>query len=96
VVVASEGYPGDSVTGRPLLGAEPSTASDGGPLLCFHAGTRPDAGGSYLTSGGRVATFVGVGDDLAAARSEAYRGVEACALVGGQHRSDIAARELAG
>ncbi|HEV8252888.1 MAG TPA: phosphoribosylamine--glycine ligase [Candidatus Limnocylindria bacterium] len=94
VVVASEGYPGDSVTGRPLLGAEPSTASDGGPLLCFHAGTRPGGEGSYLTSGGRVATFVGVGHDLAAARETAYQGAEASQLDGGQHRGDIGLREL--
>ena len=94
VVVASEGYPGESVTGRPLLGAEPSSASDGGPLLCFHAGTRPGADGSYLTSGGRVATFVGTGDDLASARESAYRGVAGGQLEGGQHRGDIGLREL--
>jgi len=93
VVVASEGYPGDSVTGRPLLGAEPSSASDGGPLLCFHAGTRPGAEGSYLSSGGRVVSFVGIGADLASAREAAYGGVAGCQLEGGQHRGDIGLRE---
>jgi phosphoribosylamine--glycine ligase len=94
VVVASEGYPGDPVTGRPLSGAEPSSASDGGPLLCFHAGTRPGADGRYLSSGGRVATFVGIGDDLPSARVTAYQGVAGGQLEGGQHRGDIGLREL--
>jgi phosphoribosylamine--glycine ligase len=41
-----------------------------------------------------VATVVGIGDDLALARHTAYQGVEELRLEGGQHRSDIAAREL--
>jgi phosphoribosylamine--glycine ligase len=94
VVLASEGYPDAVATGRPLRGAEPSSASDGGPQLCFHAATRQE-GGDYTTTGGRVMTFVGVGEDLAAAREAAYAGVAGAELDGGQHRSDIAARELA-
>ena len=94
VVVAAEGYPEDPITGRPIVGAEPSGIEDGGPLLCFHAGTRQSADGSYLSSGGRVATFVGVGSDLAAAREEAYRGAAEFRLEGGQHRTDIGLREV--
>jgi phosphoribosylamine--glycine ligase len=41
-----------------------------------------------------VLTVVGRGADLAAARESAYRGVAAIELEGGQHRSDIAEREL--
>ena len=67
VVVASEGYPDAPQVDRPLAGAEPSGRDDGGPQLCFHAATRAVDGG-YVSSGGRVATFVGLGDDLAAAR----------------------------
>jgi phosphoribosylamine--glycine ligase len=92
VVLAAEGYPADPVTGRRLTGAEPSTADDGSQL-CFHAGTRR-AEGSYLSAGGRVVTFVGVGADLAAAREAAYGAVGECELEGGQHRSDIALREV--
>lgn len=94
VVVAAEGYPSSPVTGSELLGAEPTGPDDGGPLLRFHAGTRRSDDGSYLSSGGRVATFVGVGLDLAAAREAAYEGVAGCRLEGGQHRSDIGLREL--
>ena len=93
VVVAAEGYPGSPITGRPILGAEPTAADDGGPLLRFHAGTRRAGDGSYLSSGGRVVTVVGIGDDLAAAREVAYRGVAEVGLDGGQHRSDIGLRE---
>jgi phosphoribosylamine--glycine ligase len=94
VVVVAEGYPSAPVTGRRLEGAEPSAADDGGPLLCFHAGTGRAVDGSYASSGGRVVTFVGLGDDLATAREIAYQGVAGCRLEGGQHRGDIGLREL--
>ncbi|MGI8658414.1 MAG: phosphoribosylamine--glycine ligase [Candidatus Limnocylindria bacterium] len=96
VVVASEGYPGNPETGRPLVGAEPSSASDDGDVLCFHGGVarRPD--GSYEARGGRVLTMVGRGSTIAAARDAAYRGVADVELEGGQFRADVAARELNG
>jgi phosphoribosylamine--glycine ligase len=93
VVIAVEGYPDAPVAGAELRGAEPSGREDGGPLLCFHAGTRPTSSG-FQASGGRVVTFVGLGADLAAARDEAYRGVAGCTLEGGQYRTDIARREV--
>jgi phosphoribosylamine--glycine ligase len=93
VVLASEGYPDAPQAGRPLGGAEPSGRDDDGPLLCFHAATRAGDGG-FVTNGGRVATFVGLGDDLAAARATAYAGAEGASLDGGQLRHDIAAREV--
>ena len=92
VVVAAEGYPAEPITGRRLDGAEPSAADDESQL-CFHAGTRR-AEGSYLSAGGRVVTFVGVDADLASAREKAYQAVVRCELEGGQHRSDIALREV--
>jgi phosphoribosylamine--glycine ligase len=94
VVIAAEGYPGDPVTGRPLLGAEPSSADDDGPLLCFHAATRRARDGSWEATGGRVATMVGIGDDLASAREAAYGGAAEVRLEGAQHRTDVGLREL--
>lgn len=90
VVLASEGYPDTPITGRPLRGADPSGADDAGPRLCFHAGTRR-ADGAYASGGGRVATLVGLGSDLAAARQAAYAALAGTELEGGQHRADIAA-----
>ena len=93
VVVAAKGYPDDPVRGRVIGGAEPSGPGDDGTLLCFHGATRR-AGSGYQTAGGRVVTLVGRGPDLAAARQAAYRGVAEVELEGGQHRTDIAAREV--
>ncbi|HKO33319.1 MAG TPA: phosphoribosylamine--glycine ligase [Candidatus Limnocylindria bacterium] len=93
VVLASEGYPDAPQVGRPLAGADPASRGDAGPLLCFHAATRRVDGG-YESTGGRVATFVGLGDDLATAREHAYAGIEVAKLEGGQLRHDIAAREV--
>jgi phosphoribosylamine--glycine ligase len=92
-VIASAGYPEAPELGRPVRGLEPSSAADDGPVLVFHAGTRR-SGEGWETSGGRVATIVGVGADLAGAREAAYRAVDAVELDGGRYRSDIAAREL--
>jgi len=93
VVVASEGYPDSASPERLLAGAEPSGRDDEGPLLCFHAATAR-AGAGYRSIGGRVATFVGIGPDLATAREVAAGGVAGCRLEGSQSRSDVAAREL--
>jgi phosphoribosylamine--glycine ligase len=95
VVLASEGYPDTPAAVRPLRGAEPASRDDDGPLLCFHAATQPAGGGEYEATGGRVATFVGLGDDLASAREVAYRGVADATLDGGWYRTDIALREVA-
>ena len=95
VVIAAADYPEAPESGAALEGAEPSAADDGGPLLRFHAGTRQSPGG-YEASGGRVITMVGIGVDLASARDVAYRGVAESSLDGGQHRSDIAQREIQG
>ncbi|MGH2455773.1 MAG: phosphoribosylamine--glycine ligase, partial [Candidatus Limnocylindria bacterium] len=92
VVLASEGYPDDPTLGRRLTGADPSGPQDDGPVLRFHAGTRATPEG-YLATGGRVATIVGLGPDLAAARREAYAGLAGAGLEGGQHRTDVGERD---
>ncbi len=94
VVVAAEGYPEAPIAGRPISGVEPAAAGDDGDVLVFHAGTRRTADGGYASTGGRVATVVGRGADLATARAAAYRAVAEIGLEGGQFRTDIAAREL--
>ncbi|MEO8511882.1 MAG: phosphoribosylamine--glycine ligase [Chloroflexota bacterium] len=93
VVIAAAGYPEAPERGAALEGVEPSGPGDDGDVLVFHAGTRRTSRG-WEASGGRVLTVVGRGTEMAAAREAAYRGVARVALEGGQHRSDIALREV--
>jgi phosphoribosylamine--glycine ligase len=85
VVVASEGYPGPYSTGKPITGLDalPEDA------VAFHAGTVVQDGTS-VTSGGRVLSIVGRGEDLATARRQAYAGAAAVHFDGSFHRGDIA------
>ncbi len=53
VVLASEGYPGDPVLGRPIEGIDDAEALDG--VHVVHAATER-AGGELLAAGGRVLT----------------------------------------
>lgn len=95
VVVASNGYPEAPVVGLPVTGADPSGSADDGPVLRFHAGTRA-TGEGYESSGGRVITVVGLGQELGAARGRAYDGVAGIGLEGSRYRTDIALREATG
>jgi phosphoribosylamine--glycine ligase len=109
VVIASEGYPENPQTGRPIEGldrAEPGT-------WIFHAGTRltprpqprnvmtrrrgegPLLGANeVLTSGGRVLTVAGKAPTLGQARRKVYATVERIQIEGAFFRRDIAEREV--
>jgi len=88
VVIAAEGYPGRPRAGDVITGAE----ADG----VLHAGTRRRDDGTVVSAGGRVLAVVGQGTDLASARDDAYRRVAGVHLPGAHHRTDIAARAVAG
>ncbi|MGZ6791288.1 MAG: phosphoribosylamine--glycine ligase, partial [Mycobacteriaceae bacterium] len=88
VVLAAENYPGKPRIGDVLTG----TDAEG----VLHAGTELRADGAVVSAGGRVLSVVGTGVDLAAAREDAYRRLAQVHLPGGHHRSDIAARAVAG
>jgi phosphoribosylamine--glycine ligase len=94
VVVASEGYPGDVVTGRTLTGiADDGELADPVPgVRLVHAATARGEHGEWIATGGRVLGVVARGADFAEARSRAYEGVARIGLEGGQHRGDIALR----
>jgi phosphoribosylamine--glycine ligase len=83
VVVASEGYPGPSKTGRLLMGLDTNEA------LIFHAGT-DRIRGRWVTGGGRVAGVTGVADTLEAARDAAYAAAAKVFFEGRHYRKDIA------
>jgi phosphoribosylamine--glycine ligase len=84
VVIAAANYPGTPRTDDAITGGDQPGV--------LHAGTRRDGDGVLRSSGGRVLSVTAVGDDLAAARTTAYRLVDSIGLAGGQHRRDIAAR----
>jgi phosphoribosylamine--glycine ligase len=84
VVVASEGYPGRPLKGRPIQGLD-RVPED---VKVFVAGaTRRD--GQLVSSGGRVLAVSARGDSLSAALERAYRGVEGIELEGMHYRRDI-------
>ena len=93
VVVACEGYPQAPVTGAAVTGLEECGALEHVQVL--HAGTAATPDG-VVASGGRVLSVVGTGPDLASARDRAYAGVATITVAGGQHRTDIAERAIAG
>ena len=88
VVIAAEGYPGRPRTGDVISGADVDDV--------LHAGTRRREDGAVVSTGGRVLSVVGTGDDLAAARADAYRRVADVRLAGSHHRTDIALRAVNG
>ena len=96
VVLASEGYPGTTTSGRPITGIEDADALPG--VLVFHSGTKAAgdaAPGLPATAGGRVLTVVGRGDTYEAAIGRAYDGVSKITFGGMQYRRDIGRKALA-
>ncbi|MFI0480455.1 phosphoribosylamine--glycine ligase [Actinomadura sp. 9N215] len=92
VVVAAEGYPAAPVKGDEITGLDEASAVAGAYVL--HAGTRVDADGRLVASGGRVLNVVGTGADLGGARDAAYAAVSKIGLRGSHHRADIALKAV--
>lgn len=88
VVVASENYPATPVTGDEIVGLDTITAEDNAHVL--HAGTTTDPDSKLVSSGGRVLSVIGWGDDLAEARDRAYKAIDKINLRGSHFRTDIA------
>lgn len=86
MVLASEGYPGPSSTGRVIHGLE-GPPPEG--VQVFHAGTRKEPDGRWVTAGGRVLSVVALGSSLEEARQTALRAASQIHFEGMQLRSDI-------
>ena len=84
VVLASEGYPDDPITGRKIAGLE--RVRD---VTIDHAATAA-SGDSFVATGGRVLSVVALGDTFASARAKAYAALAEISLPGGHYRTDIA------
>jgi phosphoribosylamine--glycine ligase len=93
VVLASGGYPRAFRSDLPIEGLE---AAEGDPrVVVFHAGTRRDSAGRFVTAGGRVLGVTARGATLAEARQLAYAAADQIRFEGMHLRRDIAARASA-
>jgi phosphoribosylamine---glycine ligase len=86
VVLAAPGYPGSPRTGGVVEGLAEVPAD----VEVMHAGTAFGPDGTVVAAGGRVLSVVALGADLGQARERAYAALDAIALEGGHHRTDIA------
>ena len=91
VVLAAGGYPDSYRKGHAIRGIEAAEADH--DIKVFHAGTAM-RDGTLVTSGGRVLCVTALGNDLAAAREAAYRGVDQIDWDGVFCRRDIGHRAL--
>ncbi|MBI5487069.1 MAG: phosphoribosylamine--glycine ligase [Deltaproteobacteria bacterium] len=92
VVMAQRGYPGDYRKGAVIEGLDRAGALP--DVVVFHAGTRRDARGATVVSGGRVLGVTARGADLGAARARAYEAVDLLRWDGAFCRRDIGNRGL--
>lgn len=74
VVLASQGYPEHYEKGYRITGLEKFEKAEG--YYVFHAGSKFDQEGNVVTNGGRVLGVTAVGEDLKAARANAYKAAE--------------------
>ncbi len=86
IVMSSPGYPGSYPKGLPITGLDKAAELEN--VVVFHAGTAQSEEG-VVTAGGRVLAVSALGDNLAAALSRAYTGVEQIQFEGAHYRRDI-------
>ena len=92
VVMASGGYPGKYEKGKVIRGLDEAAKVEG--VKVFHAGTTHDAEGNVVTNGGRVLGITAMGDSVAAAKLQAYKGVKCIRWDGAWCRKDIADKAM--
>ena len=84
VMAVSGGYPEAYRKGLEITGDLDPEQS-----ILFHAGTKRDADGRILTSGGRVIAATSYGDSIADALAKSYKAVDAINFEGKYFRRDI-------
>jgi phosphoribosylamine--glycine ligase len=92
VVMASAGYPGEYTKGHEISGLE--AAASVPDVKVFHAGTSFQDG-KVLTAGGRVLGVTALGESLAIAKLNAYKGVKEIRWHGAWCRKDISDKAAA-
>ncbi len=84
VMMVSGGYPGSYGKGYEITGLDGVKDS-----IVFHAGTKRDADGRVLTSGGRVLSVSSYGDSIADALARSYSSIGEIAFDHANFRRDI-------
>jgi len=92
VVMAAAGYPGEPARGHVITGIEAADRSPGAKV--FHAGTRRDDRGRWVSDGGRVLGVTAAGADIAGAIERAYTAVSLISWEGAHYRRDIGRKAL--
>ena len=90
VVLAAQNYPDTPKKGDIIHGIDAANAIG----KVFHAGTAANERGEIITNGGRVLCVVGLGDDVAAAKQQAYQALAEVQFDGMQYRTDIADKAI--
>lgn len=91
VVMAAAGYPGKYERGAAIRGLEEAALVPNTKV--FHAGTAT-SNGQIVTDGGRVLGVTALGDNVGAAKLQAYTAVKAIRWNGAWCRKDIADRAM--
>ena len=94
VVLASEGYPASSSTGRIISGSEIRIEEGMTSAFVHYAGTVLGDDGQLVSSGGRVLSATGLAPSLSDSVVAAYELMDCIELDGSHLRSDIAYRAL--
>lgn len=85
VMIVSGGYPGSYTKGETITGADTPMSN----AILFHAGTRREADGELVTSGGRVIACSAYGDSIDSALANSYAAADAVEFNGKYMRRDI-------
>lgn len=96
VVLASEGYPLHTATGRRVYGLSPlkRTYIEDSSVV-FSGAIDDDGNGNPITTGGRNVTVVGKAKSMEEANRKAYETIQSLKLEGGWYREDIGNRYFA-
>lgn len=85
VILAAANYPNKPKTGDVISGLDKVPAD----VTIFHAGTKKNAGGEFITAGGRVLGVTATGENLDETLRKVYEAVGAISWDGMQYRRDI-------
>ena len=94
IVLSSEGYPSNSITGRVINGTEIRIEEGEISAFVHYAGTIISDDGTLVSNGGRVLAATGIAPNLGTAVEAAYEVIENIELEGSYFRKDIAHKGL--